>query len=424
MSPTMRAVVVARYGGTLDVMERPVPRPRAGEVLIRVRASGLYSTDLHLLSGRMSLGDLPRILGHESAGDIVELGKGVTGWKVGDRVTVAVDVVCGTCRHCLTGQTQRCTSVQRIGFERDGGHAEYVAVPAANVIGLPPTLAYDAAAILPDAVAGQAHKGCGYCRNCLAGRYTICEHYGRPETGHRHYGFITPGAYAQYIAVSTKSVNAMPKSMTFREGALVDTAGVVLHGLELSGITPGGTVGVIGPGPIGLIAMRLARVMGAARILAVGRGARLQASRMAGADVLVHFEKSDPVKAVREVTEGLGVDEAIECSGAVGTFRQAVEMVRKGGRVSLIGVPTDQVIEPLPFKYVVHNEIAIFGARANPNVSHKVISLIAAGQLQVADLVTHTFPLEQFSTALDVFVNRREGVIKVVVEPNGDSRCR
>ncbi len=113
------------------------------------------------------------------------------------------------------------------------------------------------------------------------------------------------------------------------------------------------------------------------------------------------------------------MDEAIECSGAAGTLRQAVEMVRKGGRVSLVGVPPDQVIEPLPFKYIVHNEIAIFGSRANPNVSRKVISLITAGQLPVADLVTHTFPLEQFSQALDVFVNRRDGVIKVVVEPNG-----
>jgi propanol-preferring alcohol dehydrogenase len=158
MRPAMRAVVVARYGGTLEVMERPIPRPGVTEVLIRVRASGLCSTDLHLLSGRMLLGDLPRILGHESAGDIVEVGEEVTGWKAGDRVTVAVDVVCGTCRHCLTGQTQRCTSMQRIGFERDGGHAEYVAVPAANVIGLPATLAYDAAAILPDAVACMYHS--------------------------------------------------------------------------------------------------------------------------------------------------------------------------------------------------------------------------------------------------------------------------
>jgi 2-desacetyl-2-hydroxyethyl bacteriochlorophyllide A dehydrogenase len=106
----------------------------------------------------MALGRLPRILGHESAGEIVELGEGVTGWNAGDRVTIAVDVVCCKCRHCLTGQTQRCPSMQRIGFERDGGHAEYVAVPASNVISLPPTLAYDAAAILPDAVACMYHS--------------------------------------------------------------------------------------------------------------------------------------------------------------------------------------------------------------------------------------------------------------------------
>jgi len=158
MRHAMRAVVVARYGGTLEVMERPIPTPGPGEVLIRIRASGLCGTDLHLLSGRVLLGDLPRILGHESAGDIVELGEGVSGWHAGDRVTVAVDVVCGTCRHCLTGQTQRCRSMKRIGFERDGGHAEYVVVPAANVIPLPPTLAYDAAAILPDAVACMYHS--------------------------------------------------------------------------------------------------------------------------------------------------------------------------------------------------------------------------------------------------------------------------
>ena len=158
MASTMRAVVVARYGGKLEIMDRPVPRPGPGEVLIRVHRSGLCSTDLHLLSGRMPLGPLPRVLGHESAGDIVELGKGVKEWEVGDRVTVSVDVVCGTCGHCLTGQTQRCTSMVRIGFERDGGHADYVAVPAANVVALPATLSYDEAAILPDAVACMYHS--------------------------------------------------------------------------------------------------------------------------------------------------------------------------------------------------------------------------------------------------------------------------
>ena len=270
-----------------------------------------------------------------------------------------------------------------------------------------------------DRVAGESHKGCGHCRNCLAGRYTICENYGRSEAGHRHYGFVTPGAYAQYNVYSIKSINKMPEAVSFREGALVDTAGVTLHGMELSGITSGGTVAVIGPGPIGLIAMRFARLLGAARIIAIGRGARLQAAAELGADATINFEEQDPVARVRELTAGLGVDEAIECSGAEGTFNQAVRMVRKGGKVALLGVPPDQVIEELPFKYIVHNEIAIFGSRANPNVSRKIVSLIDSGQLVVKDLITHTFPLEDFALALETFVNRREGAIKVVIEPNG-----
>ena len=154
----MRALVVSRYGGSLELAERPAPQPAPGEVLVQVRASGLCATDLHLLSGRMPLGELPRIVGHETAGEVVELGSGVVGWAIGDRVVVAIDVVCGRCRHCLAGQTQRCTAMRRIGFERDGGHAEYVAVPAANLIRLPNGLGYEAAAILPDAVACMYHS--------------------------------------------------------------------------------------------------------------------------------------------------------------------------------------------------------------------------------------------------------------------------
>lgn len=158
MSDTMRAVVIARYGGSLEAMRRPVPRPGPGEVLVRVRASGLCSTDLHLLSGRQPLGELPRIVGHELAGDVVETGAGVAGWQAGDRVTAAIDVTCGRCRHCLAGDTQLCRSMQRIGFERDGGHADYVAVPAANLVALGPEISYEAAAILPDAVACMYHS--------------------------------------------------------------------------------------------------------------------------------------------------------------------------------------------------------------------------------------------------------------------------
>jgi L-iditol 2-dehydrogenase len=272
-----------------------------------------------------------------------------------------------------------------------------------------------------DRVAGEAHKGCGHCRNCLKGRYTLCLNYGKPETGHRHYGFIVNGAYAQYAKYHIKSITPLPDNISYAEAAMCDTAGVALHGLELSGITPGGTLAIIGPGPIGIMTMKIARAMGAGRIIMVGRGSRLESSRKLGASETVDFTREDPVNAVRGLTGGLGVDECFECSGAKGTFNQAVRMVCKGGKVVLLGVATDDVMEELPFKYVTHNEIEIHGSRANPNVSWKVLSLIANKNIDVRDMVTHTFSLENFADALDTFVNRRDNAVKVVIYPNGEN---
>ncbi len=271
-----------------------------------------------------------------------------------------------------------------------------------------------------DRVAGEAHKGCGYCDNCKKGRYTICLNYGDTSTGHEHYGFIVNGAYGQYQKYSIKSVTHMPDNVSFAEAAMCDTTGVALHGLELAGVTVGGTVAVVGPGPIGLSAMLIAKAMGAAKVIVIGRGGRLVAAKRFGADFCVDFTKEDPVQAVRALTNGLGVDEAYECSGAKGTFNQCVRMVRKGGRIALIGVATDDVMEEIPFKYVTHNEIAIFGSRANPNVSYKVLQMMSSGQLNVKNLITHRFKLDDFSEALDTFVNRRDNAIKVVILPNGE----
>jgi L-iditol 2-dehydrogenase len=270
-----------------------------------------------------------------------------------------------------------------------------------------------------DRVAGEAWKGCGHCYRCIAGHYNLCENYGRPESGMRHYGFQARGAYAQYNVYSIKSIHKMQPQVSFQEGALVDTAGVGMHGVELAGVTPGGVVAVIGPGPIGILTMRTARIMGASKVIMVGRRSRLEAAGRLGADCLVDFEKEEPVAAVRAAAGGRPVDEVFECSGAEGTFQQAVMMVREGGRVALLGVPPATAMEPLPFRHICRSEIAIFGVKANPNVSAKTLALIASGQLVVKDLITHVFPLQEFGSALDTFVNRREGAVKVVVEPNG-----
>lgn len=270
-----------------------------------------------------------------------------------------------------------------------------------------------------DRVAGEAHKGCGLCRNCLEGRYTICLNYGKVETGHCHYGFTVHGAYAQYNTYSVKSLTPMPAGVSFREGAMVDTAGVSLHALELTGITPGGTVAVIGPGPIGMMVMRLAKALGAAETIVVGRNPRLETARQLGCEHAVDFERTDPVAAVRAITGGFGVDEAFECSGAPGTMDEAIRMVKKGGRIGLIGVPPESLREPVAFKHIVHDEIAIFGSRADPNVAHKVLAMMASRRLAVKEFVTHTFPLEAFGEAMETFVTRKGHALKVVIEPNG-----
>jgi L-iditol 2-dehydrogenase len=273
-----------------------------------------------------------------------------------------------------------------------------------------------------DRVAGEAWKGCGVCYNCVEGRYNLCQNYGKPETGMRHYGFRNRGAYAQYNVYSVKAIHKMPKHVSFVEGALVDTAGVAAHGTDLTGITAGGTVAVIGPGPIGIMAMRMAKILGANRVIAVGRRSRLQAAGKLVADVLVDFEKRDPVEGVRAATDGVGADEVFEASGAEGTLNQAIRMVKEGGRIGLLGVPPESVQEKIPFKYLCRNEIMVVGVKANPNVSRKVVSLIGSGKLAVKDLVTHVFPLEEFAKALETFEKRKDGAVKVVLEPNGPEK--
>ncbi len=342
--------------GKFEIREKPVPTPGQGEVLCKIRAVAICGSD-------------PEIIRGDLAGT----------WPPGYPFTPG---------HEWAGE------VVALG----GGVSKFK---------------------VGDRVAGEAHKGCGYCRNCLEGKYNLCLNYGNKKSGHAHYGFNTTGAYAQYNAVSVKAVSLLSEGVSFSEGALIDTAGAALHGMELSGITEGGNVVIVGPGPIGLIAMRLAKALGAGRVIVVGRGMRLQKAGAFGADALVNFEETDPLEAVLELTNGDGADELFECSGAKDTLNQGIKMVCKGGAVVLLGIPATDLKEEIAFRHIVHNQIRILGSRANPNVAWKVNALIAAKQLQVSDLITHTFPLTQFEEALQTFLERRDGAVKVVVQPNG-----
>ncbi len=149
----MKAAVLEAYHQPLAVREVELGPPARGEVTVEVKACGLCLTDVHISEGKVPTVALPLVPGHEFAGVVARLGKGVTDWKLGERVTVCVDVNCGHCDFCLRGETNRCVNLKRIGFERNGGMAEAVNVPAANLERIADRVTFEKAAIIPDAVA-------------------------------------------------------------------------------------------------------------------------------------------------------------------------------------------------------------------------------------------------------------------------------
>lgn len=264
-------------------------------------------------------------------------------------------------------------------------------------------------------VAGTSHAGCGYCRMCTTGRYNLCENYGR-EPIHHQYGHYSQGADAQYVVHSIKSVFKLPDEMELALGAMVDTASIALHSVKRPGIEAGDTVVVVGSGPMGLLTADCARALGAGLVIVTGSGERLTRARELGFDA-VNYREEDPVEAVRRRTGGKGAHVAIDTGGTVESVLQAVGVLRKGGRVSFTGIPTEPV--SLPMQKIVLEEIDLYGVRANPNAMEEVLPLITTGRVRVEKLVTHTFPLEQYGEAMRTFAERIDGALKVLVRPNG-----
>ncbi|MFH1490210.1 MAG: alcohol dehydrogenase catalytic domain-containing protein, partial [Pseudomonadota bacterium] len=187
-----------------------------------------------------------------------------------------------------------------------------------------------------DRVAAEAHKGCGFCRNCMTGRYNICENYGKMETGHRHYGFIVQGGYAEYVAASDRAIHDVG-DMPFDEATDVDTAATALHAVKRGRVAPGEDICVFGPGAVGLLCFQFGLASGAARGFMVGRRHRLALAEEMGA-IPIDYEKfADPVEEIKRLTGGKGVDVAIDCAGQPKTVQQCLAAVKKGGRVVCTG---------------------------------------------------------------------------------------
>lgn len=266
-----------------------------------------------------------------------------------------------------------------------------------------------------DRVGAISHCGCGYCRNCLTGRYNICLNYGDESKGHRQYGHYTSGAYAQYMRTSIKSISKIPDWMDLELSACVDPLSIALYTVKRTRLQPGEDIFILGAGPQGLMAILCAAAMGAGRIIVAGSGERLERAVGLGA-IGLDYRDCDVVEEVMALTSGYGVPRVCECAGTTQSVHQACMAAARGGVVSVIGIPLDD--PQLPVKRMVLDEVELIGNRANPNTAEEAISLLANGRIDLKPLLTHRFALSDFAAALETYEQRKAGATKVAVKPN------
>lgn len=351
MTQTMQALVV-REPNVVEVAEAPVPEPGRNEVLARVRSVSICGTDAHLING-----DYPGF------------------WPPAFPFTPG---------HEWAGEIVAL-----------GEHAERFGWRVG------------------DRVAGTSHNACGACQKCVEGQYNLCENYGKPGL-HAQYGHNAQGVNATYAVHNVKCIFKLPNGMSFDEGAIADPASIALHVARRGNIKAGDTVAVAGAGAVGLLAADAALICGAARVVVVGRGHRLERAAALGFET-VDTLAGDPVAAVRERTGALGADVVLECAGVPETLTWAMAMLRRGGRCAMVGIPTEDVA--IQCQRLVLDELELVGSRASAGEMRRVLPFMANGRMRAKELITHHFALSEYDKALATFNDRASGAVKIIVNP-------
>jgi L-iditol 2-dehydrogenase len=347
----MKALLLSEYK-KLEVVELARPEAGEGELLIRIHACGICGSDVHGYDGSTGRRLPPIVMGHEAAGVVEGVGRGVTGFVEGDRVTFDSTVYCGKCFYCRRGEVNLCDDREVVG----------VSTPL----------------------------------------------------------FKRMGAFAEYVTVPARIAYKLPEGMPYAHAALIEAVSVAVHAVGLTPIALDDTVVVVGAGMIGLLTMQAARLAGAGRVFAMDvDGTRLEMARSLGATATFNTGGEEAalesVAEIVEMTHGRGADAALECVGATAPVKLAVDSVRKGGTVTLVGNVSPKI--ELGLQSVVTRQIRVQGSCASAGEYPACIAMMARGAIQVEPLLSAVAPLEDGAAWFKRLYEREPGLLKVVLEP-------
>lgn len=357
MGETMRAAVF-RGKNDIHLEEVPLPKPGPGQAVVKTTMTTICGTDVHILKGEYPVEE-GLIVGHEPVGVIHDLADDVVGYELGERVLVGAITPCGTCFYCQNGQPAQCAGSE-----------------------------------------GEWKLGGGW-----------------------RFGNSMHGVQADYFLVPHAQANLTKIPDSLRDEQVVycaDIASTGISAIEKAGVGIGDSVAVFAQGPIGLCATAGAKLSGASLVIGVDSiPGRLETAKSMGADVVINYKEQDPIAEIRRLTDGRGVDVAVEALGSQETFESSLRALRPGGTLSSLGVYSGHLVVPLePFAAGLGDHTIVTTlCPGGKERMRRLMSLVQAGRLNLERLMTHRFSLEDISDAYELFAAQGDGVLKVGITP-------
>jgi L-iditol 2-dehydrogenase len=256
---------------------------------------------------------------------------------------------------------------------------------------------------------------CGRCAYCLRGEVNLCDR--RQVLGVSTPEYRRPGAFAEYVLVPQRIMHRLPGDISFAEAAMVEPLAVAVHAVSLSEINENSTVLVVGAGMIGILVMQALRAANCSRIyISDIDDTRLRLAEQLGATATINAKKADTAAEIHGLTSGTGVDVALEAVGNSVAIKTAIDSVRKGGTVTLIGNISPTV--EIPLQAVVSRQIRLQGSAASSGEYPQCIDLLARGAVRVRPLITAVTPLEEGPRWFERLHSGEPNLIKIILTPD------